>query len=242
MPPQKQKSQSFQATAVGAERASQPPPLIGKGASVVSISISGQNERWAQINAYQSPSSPSGQNSTGYPAIGTTTSPPPPGSTAPSTGALSDGTSLALIAFGSLGNAQTAPQSTGSQAGGQANPTSTGAQDESSLEAQILGDVQSLISSLTGATTTSGTASASQGSLTTASATPAAQPSGPPPGPPPWSNAISNDDTNAATGNAGGAAPGYSDAIQQQFALSAYGANASGLDSSATSALTNISV
>ncbi|HEY4175055.1 MAG TPA: hypothetical protein VGM42_18645, partial [Rhodopila sp.] len=167
----------------------------------MSLSISGQNERWAQINAYQPPSSPSGQTGSGYPAIGTTTSPPPPGSTAPSTGALSDGTSLALITFGSLGNTQTTPQTTGTQATNQTNPTGT--QDASSLEAQILSDVQSLISNLTGATTTPA-ASTSQGSLTTASATPTTQPSGPPPGPPPWSNAISTDDTNSATGNAGG--------------------------------------
>jgi hypothetical protein len=196
------------------------------------MSISGQNERWAQLNAYQPPpSSPSGQNSPFDPASGTVPSAAP---AAGSTGALSDGTSLALIAFGSLGNAQAAPQATGTLA---STGSTAGAQDESSLEAQILGDVQSLISDLTGATTTSGTTgSASQNPLTTTSASPTTQPAGPPSGPPPWGT-----DTNS-TGNAGGAASGYSDAIQQQFALSAYSANSSGLDSSATSSLTSISV
>jgi hypothetical protein len=228
----------------------------------VSISISGQNERWAQLNAYQPPSSRSGQNSASYPAIGTAP-PPAPGTATPgggSAGALSDGTSLALIAFGSLGNAQTTAQSsgtlstgtpatgtpaTGTPAVSPASPGSTtGTQDETSLEAQILGDVQSLISDLTGSTSTpatSGTGSTSQNPLTTASLSQPAPPSGPPPG----GNTISDEDTNATTtgtGNAGGAAPGYSDAIQQQFALSAYSANNAGLDSSATASLTNISV
>jgi hypothetical protein len=66
---------------------------------------------------------------------------------------------------------------------------------------------------------------------------------GPPAGPPPGANDIPGIGTNAGTGNAGGAAPGYSDNIQQQFALSAYGANLqTGLDSSVTSSQTNISV
>lgn len=218
----------------------------------MSMSISGQNERWAQLNAYQPPpSSSSGQDSAWDPTTVAASSPGSAGngpSTGGTSGGLSDGTSLALIAFGSLGNGQT----TASQAAGQNTATPAGStaatQDESSLESQILTDVQSLISALTGATNTPATSGAAnttaQKPLTTASVSPTEPPgASPPPGPPPWSNAIPGTGTNADTGNAGGAAPGYSDGIRQQFALSAYSANTqAGVDSSATSSLTNISV
>jgi hypothetical protein len=240
----------------------------------MSMSISGQNERWAQLNAYQPPPvSPSGQNGGWDSTIGTTPSSGAAGNTASgagTSGALSDGMSIALMAFGGWGNgSSTASRATG-QSSGTSGTSSAGSApstpDGSSLASQLLTDVQSLVSALTGTTSAPTGTSAASGNTGTgavtgltgtaqqnlqsvasdldsiASASGSSQPAGvggPSPGSPPWSNGISN----PGSGSAGGWNPGYSDSIQQQFALSAYTANTqSGLDTSATSLLASINV
>jgi hypothetical protein len=230
----------------------------------VSMSISGQNERWAQLNAYQlPPSSPSGQNGGRASTIGTAASSGSGGniaSGAGTSGALSDGMSFALMAFGGWGNGAAAASQAAGQSGGTSGASSTDSapatQDGNSLGAQLLTDVQSLLSALTGTTSPPTGTSAASGNTgtgasagltgtvpqdlqtvasdldTTASASGSSQPGGvggPSSGPPTRSNGVSN--------------PGYSDGIQQQFALSAYTANTrSSLDSSATSSLASINV
>jgi hypothetical protein len=144
----------------------------------VSISISGQNERWAQLSAYQPPPMPRpGQSGGSDPSVGTTTAPGSPGTNnstpASTSGALSDGMSFALMAFsGSWGvgtgtSSQGANQSTGTSnaaAPGSTPSTSNG----TSPQSQLLTDVQSLLSALTGS---SGSASGATTSSAAASST-----------------------------------------------------------------------
>jgi len=120
----------------------------------VSSSISGQNERWAQLGAYQPPPiSQSGQN----PGWGSTNWTTASGGTNASTasaggasGAQSNDMSFALMAFGNAsGNGSvTSSQSAGQS--GDASSSGSAAQVGSSLGSQLLTDMQSLLSSLTG--------------------------------------------------------------------------------------------
>jgi hypothetical protein len=140
----------------------------------VSISISGQNERWAQLNAYQPPAAQSGQAGGTLPAAGTTTSPGSignsnsiPGATS---GALSDGMSFALMAFSSSWGTAAATSSQGASPGsGTADGLSPSAPAAgSSPQSQLLTDVQSLLSALMGGSGSS--ASGASGSNATATA------------------------------------------------------------------------
>ncbi len=124
----------------------------------MSMSISGQNERWAQLGVYQPPpSSQQGQNvGWGFGSAPAATS-GTNGSTAvagASSGPLSDGVSFALMALSGGSDSepvtasQTAVQSNGTSAA--ASPDSASAtQSGGSLETQLLKDMQSLISALT---------------------------------------------------------------------------------------------
>lgn len=231
----------------------------------MSSSISGQNERWAQLGAYQPPPiSQSGQN----PGWGSTNWTTASGGTNASTasaggasGAQSNDMSFALMAFGNAsGNGSvTSSQSAGQS--GDASSSGSAAQVGSSLGSQLLTDMQSLLSSLTGtagaatdttnasANTGTTTATGLGGSLlqdlqTVASAfSSTASGSGPTPsgtvgGPPPWRNDIANTGTNAGNGSTGGWHPGYSDSFQNQYALAAYAASIMpSLNSPATSSL-----
>jgi hypothetical protein len=224
-------------------------PIPGKGASDVTMSISGQNERWAQLNAYQPPpSSQYGQNGGFDPISLATASSGATGNATAAAPALSDDMSLALMAFAGWGNGS-APAS---QATGQ--NTAASSTQAGSIASQLLSVMQSLTSALTGAATGAPAASGTTTGLVNTAAqdlqtitadlgtivpvSGSAQP-GQPEGPPPSDNTI----PNTGTGTTRGWNPDYSDGIQQQFAAAAYSANAmTGLDSSATSALTNITV
>lgn len=149
----------------------------------MSISIFGQNERWAQIQAYQPPpASQSGQSGGQLggpggaqggaqggawdPSLGTSTS---SGSTAIAGGTsatLSENTSFALIAFGGWGNGpatstQTAGQSSTSSPSDASSPASATVgqtaitQNGTSAVSQLFTDLQSLLSALTGTPTSS---------------------------------------------------------------------------------------
>lgn len=241
----------------------------------MSMSISGQNERWAQLSANPPPPpSPSGQNS-GAATIGTTASTGPAGNPATAVGsvaALSDDMSLALMAFGGgWGNGSATASQVAGQNSGTSGASAVGSdpstQGGNSFAAQLLTDVQSLVSALTGTATNAPPAPGQTGAgaatgltgtvqqdLQTdasnldmiASASGSSQPGGAgqtPSGLPPWSDDISNTGTNAGSGGTNGWNRGYSDGLSQQFALSAYAANAqAGIDSSATSSLANITV
>ena len=264
-------------------------------------SISGQNERWAQLGAYQPPPpSKSDQDGGWGSTTGATASPgatpsiPTAGGVSPT---LSDGMSFALIAFSGAAPAQSF------QAGGQSNATSnptSATPSSTSLGSQLLSDMQSLLSALTGmgASTnagtpagmgSSGTASTSNGSIITgsistgsigAASTPpsssaigaanglsntviqdlqavasdlnsiaSAVGTGQPPGgasagPPPWANNRSGSGTNATDDDSDRGNAGYNDGYHKQAGLAAYSAanTLSGLNSSATSSLTSITV
>jgi hypothetical protein len=190
------------------------------------MSVSGQNERWAQLNAYPPPPrSRAGQNG-GLTSTGGTTDPSVTAGGA--SNALSDGMSLALMAFNGADGTEPAGSSTSS---GTTDPAST-SQSGSGPGSQLLTDIQSLMTALTGS---AGTATGSISNGTTldsaalqdlqtvesdlgslASASPAngleaPQSQG--------NNGISN--TGTATGD-------WGHGFQQQFALSAYGATALG--------------
>jgi hypothetical protein len=135
----------------------------------VSISVSGQSEQWAQLNAYQPPAPEAGQNSasaltsalTGGAAVASTggaqSAPGSPGNaiSAPgsTSGALSDGICLALIAFGGGWNPGTGSSSQAvSQSGGTSGATPPGSVSlvPGGPNPQSQG-LQSLLSALTGA-------------------------------------------------------------------------------------------
>jgi hypothetical protein len=134
----------------------------------VSISISGQNERWAQLSAYQPPpASLSGQNGGWNSLGGTSASLGQSGNTAVAGGAtagLSDDTSFALIAFG--GDWTSGSAAAGQTAGGSGAVSASSTQDAGSLGSQLLTDVQSLISALTGSAGSSTGTSATSGGTT----------------------------------------------------------------------------
>ena len=137
----------------------------------MSISISRQNERWAQLNAYQPPpASQSGQNGQWDPSVGTDTSAGSTG-TAPSaggtSGALSDGVSFALMAFGDWrSKAAASTQSTGQDSttsdASASSSASTGqsgiTQDGTTSVSELVTDLQSLLSALTGTSSAGSTA------------------------------------------------------------------------------------
>ena len=253
----------------------------------VSVSISGQNDRAALLSAYQAtPTAPPDLGGiwdstvgTPTPSSSTTTTAAPSGTS----GALSDGMSLALLAFG--GGAATAapPGGQNGEASAVSSDDAESGQSAADPQAGLLSDIQSLLASLTGTSTTGtsasgtsaggtsagGTSAGGDGSATsdsisaaaggtllqdlqsatgafgtvvsTSGSAPAAGPgSGSPPS---WSNDISNLGTTAPDGTANPWKPGYTDGFQQQFALSAYNANAAyGGDAATASSLANISV
>jgi hypothetical protein len=204
------------------------------------MSISGQNERWAQLAAYQPPSTKPGQSAGGYPASGTTA--PASGSTgnaaSGTSGALSDGMSLALMAFsGAWGTGPgTSSSKAPGQSGGTSDPSPSGVPattpNASSVDSQLLTDVQSMIAALTGTPTGSppplNTQAVTSNPDTLASVSGTSQPG--------TSPSSSNDISNTGT-----VPPRYSDGLHQQFALSAYNSQSS-LDSSTESSLAGISV
>lgn len=141
-------------------------------------SISGQNDRWAQLNAYQPPSrATSGQDSdwpsatTATPSSGSTPATPAAGGTAPT---LSDGMSFALLAFNGGGTAQAAQPTGQSAAASSSDPAAATTQSGSSLGSQLLSDMQSLLAALQGTTTPSSSTTAAQASATTPTANNAA--------------------------------------------------------------------
>jgi hypothetical protein len=175
------------------------------------------------------------------------------------------------MAFGgwNSGTAASAPAADPSSAGpdvSSADPASA-----QSPQSQLMTDIQSLLSTLTGTSGASGSGSgtsdatsAAAGTLTglsstiwqdlqsvtadlgtIASASATSQPTGsrPPGSPPSWSNDISNAGPDTPDGTTSHWKPGYSDGFQQQFALSAYSANAaSALDAATASPAAGISV
>ena len=230
----------------------------------MSVSISGQNDRAALVSAYQSISNASpDQGGDWDSAVGPSTD-PTTGTASPSgtSGALSDGTAMALLAFGNVTDAS-APA--GSAGGGVSAADPVSAQSAGS-QSGWLTDIQSVLSALTGTSTpgmsTLGTSTSGVGSAGTITGVDGTLPDDPQtvtadlgaitPGsggaqstglPPSWGNDISNLGTTAPDGTANQWRPGYSDSFQQQFALSAYSANAApGGDSATASALAAISV
>jgi hypothetical protein len=230
----------------------------------VSMSISGQNERWSRLDTYQPPAaSSSGQN--GGPAATNGTAPSSGASAnaaSGTSGALSEGISFALMALtNDWGNGPASR--TAGQAGGPSGASPSPAQDGGNLASRLMTDGQSLVSVLTGTTaapaahrgasagtatreTTGPTGTPQQTSRavtsdrdTVTAASGSARPAGGPPPPPPlWDANTANPGTNTGRGN-----PGNYDAIQQRFAQSAYAANGqSGLDSSVTASLADINV
>ena len=231
----------------------------------MSVSISGQNDRAALVSAYQSISNASpDQGGDWASAVGPSTD-STTGTASPSgtSGALSDGTAMALLAFGNATDAS-APAN-GADDAGVSSADAVSAQSAGS-QSGWLTDIQSVLSALTGTSTpgtsTLGTSTSGVGSAGTITGvdgtlpddpqtvtadlgtiTPGsggAQPTGLPPS---WGNDFSNFGTTAPDGTANQWQPGYSDSFQQQFALSAYSANAApGGDSATASALAAISV
>jgi hypothetical protein len=160
----------------------------------VSISISGQNERWAQLAA-QLPSTPrAGPNSRTGSTVGTTAS------------------------RNATANANTVPTGTaptGAAPTG-ATPAGTSGVLSESLSFALTQEPKAVTSGPDANSATSAT-------LASRTPRPGAI-SGPPPGPPYSGDAISNTGTTAPDTNTGGPKPGYSDSVRQQFARSAYGA------------------
>jgi len=130
----------------------------------VSISISGQNDRWAQLSAYQPPpASQAGQNGGWNSISGTAASSGSTGSTpfaGGTSGALSDGMSFALMALsggwgsGQAASVQTADQSSATSGASSASSASPGlapiTQNGTSSASQLMTSLQSLLSALTG--------------------------------------------------------------------------------------------
>jgi hypothetical protein len=120
----------------------------------VSIPISGQNERWAHLNAHRPPPvSPSGQNS-GPSSAGATTASTSSTGSAPATGGtsvpLSDGMSFMLMAVSSVNGPKGAGQSDGTP-NASAPVDQTGAtQGGADPASQLFTHLQSLLSALTG--------------------------------------------------------------------------------------------
>jgi len=118
------------------------------------MSISGQNERWAQLNAYQPPpSSQAGANGGWATESGGTTG--SAGSAGGASGGLSDTMSLALMAFsGAWGTGSgTSPQAPGPNGGTAIVPSTdppSSTQDASGIGSQLLNDMQSMMATLTG--------------------------------------------------------------------------------------------
>jgi hypothetical protein len=163
----------------------------------VSISISGQNERWAQLAA-QPPSTPrTGPNSRTGSTVGTTASRDAAANAVP------------------YGTAPTGAAPTGTAPTG-TTPAGTSGVLSESLSFALTQEPKPVMSD---------PAANSATSATLASRTPRPSAiSGPPPGPPYSGAAISNTGTTAPDTNTGGPKPGYSDSVRQQFARSAYGA------------------
>ncbi len=240
-------------------------------------SISGQNERWAQLHAHQPPPASRPNATAGFSggwdkAGGATASPDPTGAAgatpSATSGGLSDYLGIKLFAFGGGwgGGASPPPQTTGQTSAAAGATGATGvppAPAAATPGSQLLTDMESLLSAVTGRSsganagatsgaTSSGTnAAGTQNGLSgtvvrdlaavasdlgaIASASPASQPvspNGQPPGPSPWTNDVSNNGGVPNTGTSefdGSARRGrhnYSDAVQQQFARSAYSAGA----------------
>ena len=128
----------------------------------MSISVSGQNERWAQLNAYQPPpTSQPGQNGGWESAIQTSVASGQTGTATSSGGApagLSDGMSLVLMALGGWGNGSGSTQTTGVSSGASNASSSSSAPagqagitlDGTASVSQLVTDLQSLLSALTG--------------------------------------------------------------------------------------------
>jgi hypothetical protein len=192
--------------------------LLSKEYCDVSISISGQNARWAQINAYQPPSTVrSGQNG-GWNSIGQATPSSGSASNVPAvggtTGALSDSTSFALMAFGGWGNGsanstQAAGQSSGATSDaasatpastGLTSPTSTGqagiTQAGTISVTQLIADLQSMLSALTGTPTSSASGTGSSGTTGTTGTTGSSGTTG-------TTDTSDTSDTSANTGTVG---------------------------------------
>lgn len=226
-------------------------------------SISGQNDRWAQLGVYpRPPSLPSGQNG-GSASTGSTAAPSGSANDTPAAGGtsgpLSDDMSFTLMGF----NIESAAGQNNTTSDAASPDPASSTQDGSSPKSQLLTDVQSLMSDLTGtagsptgksaASDTDTAAATDFGStirqgLQTVTSTPdtmastsGSAPGGPTPGQPSRSNDISNTGTSAGGGTSGWT-PNYSDGFQQQFALAAYSTTStmSALDSSATASLANI--
>ena len=146
----------------------------------MSISISGQNERWAPLSAIQPPTAAQfGQNGSGDSINGSTT---PSGNgtaaSSPSTGIvpfvggvsepLSDNMSFALMAFGGWGSGQastqTAAQASATSAASATSSASTAqaaiTQDGTTSVSQLATDLRALLSTLTGTPTSSTSSSA----------------------------------------------------------------------------------
>jgi hypothetical protein len=153
----------------------------------VSISVSGQNERWAQLGAYQPPPpSQASQNSGWDAAIGTSSLSDPTGNAGPPNnffGALSDSMSLALMSLNGWSSGATTPTQINETSSGASNASSTNStsagqaaitQGGTGSVSELVSDLQSLLAALTGTasptntTGTSGTAATSGTSDTTA--------------------------------------------------------------------------
>ena len=231
----------------------------------MSVSISGQNDRRALLDAYQpTPAPTAGQSGAWDAALGTMA---PTGSAATATaapggtsGGLSDGMSFALMAFGNA-----VPAASTLTTGPDSATFDASSADPSAADPQshLLSDLQSLLSTPTGTSGTADTAGAAAGTQTgpdspisqqlqianadlgtIASASGTSHSAGHHAGvqpPPSWGNDISDAGTNSPDGSHW--TPGYSDDFRQQFARSAYSATAvSGLDAANGSVLANINV
>lgn len=228
-------------------------------------SITGQNERWAQLAASQAtPAAQSSQITAGtsaYPSSSPWAGPGDGAVTGDASSPISDGTNFALLAFGS------SSQTSGTAGAANGNAISTGG---TSGMSQILTDLQSLLSTLggtspaTGGSAASGTAATdSNSSLVSNSGTTLSQdlqqlstdlgslastlgrahhgdhvrPE--PPGPPPGSSDILNSGTvSASSGDITGSGTASASNGWATFMQQfAAGAYGSGYDSSTTSAL-----
>ena len=160
-------------------------------------SISGQNERWAQVTAYHPPPrsqfGPGGEpgvTNGATPASGPTSK---PGASPP----LSDALSFALIALGGANAGPAQASQTGAPGAAPSPP------DAAKQESRLFTDLQSLLTGNPRASGGGGTATGFS---------------------PPVNQAVG---TNVGTGTSGtrGQKPAYGDRFQRQFALNAYSAN-----------------
>jgi hypothetical protein len=137
-----------------------------KGLSAVSISISGPNEHWAHVNAYQvaapTPAQVKDGNSRSGAALAPGTTGNPVSTPGKPSGGLSDAISLALIAYGGgwiagVGSSSHIVGQGGGEALDAASPGSLpSVQGAPNPQSQVLAGLQSLVTALTGAGPASG--------------------------------------------------------------------------------------